>query len=125
MRNKLKFWKKENEMPGLAFVHDNYDLTFEKVSKILSLASTGELKGTEKTDGYRTFIGFRDGQARFALSNGNMSDGGLDRDGLAGRPFAGGEKVRDVYLQAYDAFNKFATSLGPKEVQKIFGDGNI
>jgi hypothetical protein len=112
-------------MPGLAFVYDNYDLTFEKVSKILSLASNGELKGTEKTDGYRTFIGFRDGQARFALSNGNMSAGGLNREELAGRPFAGGDEVRDVYLQAYDAFNRFATELDPREAQKIFGDGNI
>ena len=45
-------------MPGLAFVHDNYDLTFEKVSKILSLASTGELKGTEKTDGQNLYISY-------------------------------------------------------------------
>ena len=112
-------------MPGLAFVHDNYDLTFDKVSKILSLASTGQLQGTEKTDGYRIFLGSRDGEARFAFNNGDKSSGGLDRLGVESRNFGGGEKVRDVYLQAYDAFNRFVNELDPREAQKIFGDGNI
>jgi len=112
-------------MPGLAFVHDNYDLTFDKVSKILSLASTGQLQGTEKTDGYRIFLGSRDGEARFAFNNGDKAKGGLDRQGVESREYRGGDKVRDVYLQAYDAFNKFVNELGPKEAQKVFGDGNI
>ena len=43
-------------MGGLAghmsHLYDNRDLTFNKLLKVLYKASSGELEGTEKTDGY-------------------------------------------------------------------------
>ena len=50
----------------LSHLYDNRGMTANKVKKILSLASTGELVGTEKTDGYNIYLGFRDGEARYA-----------------------------------------------------------
>lgn len=42
----------------LSHLYDNRDLTFNEMKKILSLASSGDLIGTEKTDGYNIYLGF-------------------------------------------------------------------
>ena len=57
----------------LAHLYDNRDLTFNKMAEILQKAASGELVGTEKTDGYNIYLGYEyspgnygtDGKYRF------------------------------------------------------------
>ena len=105
----------------LAHLHDNRDLTYNKIAKILSLASNAGLKGTEKTDGYNIYLGFKDGSARYARNDGDMRRGGGVTADLLAREFAGGEDVKKVYLDAFKSFETAAKSLNPEEIAKIFG----
>ena len=94
--------------------------------KILSLASQGELVGTEKTDGFNIYLGFRDGEARYARNKGDMRAGGRRMEDLVNREFAGGQEVKDVYLRAFEAFAGFINKLPPNTQASIFGeDGSV
>jgi len=105
----------------LSHLYDNREMTFNEMKKILSLASSGDLVGTEKTDGYNIYLGFKDGQARYARNKGDMQVGGKSTEDLAARIFAGGEGVKKVYNDAFRAFYKAAKSLTPVEQDAIFG----
>jgi hypothetical protein len=110
----------------LMHLYDNPEMTFNKIAKILYKASSGELEGTEKTDGFNVYLGSKDGQARAARNKGDMSRGGMTMDDLVAREFKGGEKVRKAYLDSFDAFQAAINSLTPEEQGKIFGlDGEI
>ena len=76
----------------LAHLYDNKDLSFNKIAKILSLASKGKLVGTEKTDGYNIYLGYKDGKAKSARNKTHMQAGGIDADQLGqfSGNFAGG-----------------------------------
>ena len=78
----------------LMHLYDNPEMTFNKISKILYQASSGELEGTEKTDGFNIYLGAKDGQARAARNKGDMAKGGMTLDDLVAREFQGGEEVR-------------------------------
>ena len=106
----------------LAHLYDNQDLTFDKLRKILSLASSGELEGTEKTDGFNIYLGYNNGAPRFARNKTDMRTGGRDMDFLKARDFAGGDDVKQVYLDAFDSFAKAVATLTPDERQQIFGE---
>lgn len=56
----------------LAHLYDNKDLTFDKLKEILTAASKGKLVGTEKTDGFNIYLGFKDGETRAARNKGDM-----------------------------------------------------
>ena len=105
----------------LSHLYDNRDLTFNEMKKILSLASNGDLIGTEKTDGYNIYLGFKNGEARYARNKGDMQVGGRSTDDLAARVFAGGESVKKVYNDSFRAFQKAVKSLTPVEQEAIFG----
>ena len=105
----------------LSHLYDDRTLTFNKMKNILSLASSGDLIGTEKTDGYNIFLGFKDGQARAARNKGDMSRGGMTPEELAVREFKGGEKVRKVYNNSFSAYGKAIDSLSPEQQAAIFG----
>ena len=105
----------------LMHLHDNRDLTFNKIAKILSMASAGELSGTEKTDGYNIYLGFKDGLPRAARNKTDMRTGGMTPGDLAAREFKGGQTVRKVYLDAFDAYVAAVNSLNPSERDRIFG----
>jgi len=105
----------------LAHLYDNRELTYNKLAKILSLASTGQLEFIEKADGYNIYLGFKDGSARWARNKGDMSQGGRNMDELIAREFAGGESVKKVYIDAFDAFEAAARSLSKSEFAQIFG----
>ena len=97
----------------LSHLYDNRQLTANKMLKILSMASNGELIGTEKTDGFNIYLGFRDGEARYARNKGDMRAGGRRMEDLVNREFAGGQQVKDVYLKAFGAFSDFVNKLPP------------
>lgn len=106
----------------LSHLYDNRGITANKVKKILSLASTGELVGTEKTDGYNIYLGFRDGEARYARNKGDMKAGGRKMSDLMARIFAGGDAVKNVYISAFTAFSEFVNRLPEDRKAGIFGE---
>ena len=69
----------------LSHLYDNRNLTFNKMAEILQKAASGELVGTEKTDGYNIYIGYVDGRPRAARNKGDMSRGGMTLKDLIDR----------------------------------------
>lgn len=109
----------------LAHLYDNGDLSYNELVDILTKASRGELVGTEKTDGFNIYLGFKDGKARAVRNKGDIIKGGMDTDALLGREFKGGEKVKQIYTDAFLAFEKAVNSLTRPEIAVLFGeDGN-
>ncbi len=105
----------------LSHLYDNRSLTFNQIKKVLSLASMGDLIGTEKTDGFNIFLGFKDGVPRAARNKGDMKKGGMTPEELAAREFAGGASVKKVYNDAFRAFKKAVLSLSKREQEATFG----
>ena len=106
----------------MAHLYDDPSLTFNKIKKILSAASRGEIEGTEKTDGYNIYLGYVDGKARSARNKGDMAKGGMDFAALAAREYKGGAEVRKVYLDSFRAYEKALNSLSEQELAAIFGE---
>ena len=110
----------------LAHLYDNRSLTFDKLAEILAAASKGELVGTEKTDGFNVYLGFKDGQPRAARNKGDMQRGGMSAVDLAMREFQGGPRIKKVYVDAFNAYEAAVNSLDDQEKAEIFGpDGEI
>ena len=105
----------------LAHLYDNRDLTYNKMAEILQKAASGELIGTEKTDGYNIYLGFVDGKARAARNKGDMSRGGMTMEDLSNRVFQGGEKAKKAYVTAFKAYERATLSLTEEERVQIFG----
>jgi hypothetical protein len=110
----------------LAHLYDNRGLTFEKLADILTAASRGKLVGTEKTDGFNIYLGFKGGEAKAARNKGDMRKGGMNAVDLAMREFAGGPEIKKVYVDAFSAFEAAVASLSDEEKTAIFGpEGEI
>ena len=105
----------------LMHLYDNPDLTASEMTKILTSAASGELVGTEKTDGFNIYLSFIGGEARYARNKGDMRKGGGAMKDLIAREFAGGEKIKKVYLDAFGSFEKAMQSLSPESRQQLFG----
>ena len=105
----------------LNHLYDNRQMTYNKMVSILKKASSGELVGTEKADGYNIFLGYRGGTARAARNKTDMQRGGMTMEELAAREFKGGEKVRQAYIQSFDAYQAALGSLSDQEKVAIFG----
>ena len=73
----------------LMHLYDNRDLSYNDIAGILSKASQGELVGTEKTDGFNIYLGFKDGEARAARNKGDMRRGGMNAAAGAARNYKG------------------------------------
>ena len=120
----------EGGMAGhMDHLYDHWDLTFDDLKKILTTASTGELEGTEKTDGQNIFITYniekRD--ARAVRNQGNAKAGGLDAQGLAAKfGDVGSPNVKAAFMHAFNMFKKGVEALNDEEIVDLFGrDGNI
>ena len=110
----------------LMHLYDNRDLSYNDIADILSKASRGELVGTEKTDGFNIYLGFKDGEARAARNKGDMRRGGMNAAAVAARNYKGGPQVRQIYVDSFRAFEKAMLSLSEEERAKLFGpDGEI
>ena len=110
----------------LMHLYDNRELSYNDIADILSKASRGELVGTEKTDGFNIYLGFKDGEARAARNKGDMRRGGMNAAAVANRNYKGGPKVRQVYGDSFRAFEKAMQSLSDEERAALFGpDGEI
>jgi len=111
----------------LNHLYDNPDLSFGEIKKIFDTASSGELKGTEKTDGQNLFISYsvKDGKAKAARNKGNIKTGGMDAMQLASK-FADRGALEKAFVDSFDAFEKVISQLSPEEQREIFGeDANI
>ena len=104
--------------------YDNDELTFGQLKDLLRSAVAGELRGTEKTDGQNLFISFDiDSQKAKAIRNktqikaGGLTPEQLD-DFFSEHP---AQALRYSFVEALQAFEKFAQQL-PKKIQiEIFG----
>jgi hypothetical protein len=105
----------------LAHLYENPNFSFNDLKNILKSAASGELEGTEKTDGYNIYLGYVDGKARAARNKGDMSTGGMDATQIANRKYMGGDRVKDIYVRAFDSYEKALDSLSDEEKAKIFG----
>ncbi len=105
----------------LSHLYDNRDLSFNEMKSILRKASAGKLVGTEKTDGYNIYLGARGGLSLYARNKGDMVAGGRNISDLKMREFAGGDEVKDVYLNSFRSFQKLIDSTSPEEQASIFG----
>jgi len=96
------------------------------MANILQKAASGELKGTEKTDGYNIYLGYVNGLPRAARNKGDMSRGGMTFDDLLNRTFKGGDKAKMAYVSAFNAYEKAINSLSDGQKDTIFGpNGDI
>jgi hypothetical protein len=124
----LKHLILEGGMGGhMDHLHDNPNLTFGEMKEILAAASSGELEGTEKTDGQNLYISYnvRDGSARGSRGKGHVKMGGLDPAGLA-KKFGGRGALEKTFSDALGAFEEAAGLFSPDEQNQIFGpDTNI
>jgi hypothetical protein len=118
-------------MGGLAghmsHLYDNPELKFRDMEDILVKASSGNLLGTEKTDGQNIFISYsaKEGKAKAARNLGNIKTGGLDAAGLAAK-FAGRGGLEKSFAEALSAFEKAVELLSAETQIEIFGpDANI
>lgn len=105
----------------LSHLYDNRNLTFNEMADILQKAASGELVGTEKTDGYNIYLGYVDGKPRAARNKGDMSRGGMTLQDLINREFRGGEKAKRAYVDSFNAYVKALESLSDEEKAQIFG----
>jgi len=105
----------------LSHLYDNRDLTFNEMAKILQKAASGELVGTEKTDGYNIYLGYVDGKPRAARNKGDMSRGGMTFEDLINREFRGGEDSKRAYVTAFNSYVSALDSLSEEEKAQIFG----
>jgi len=106
----------------MSHLHEDPQLTFQKIKDVLIKASEGQLEGTEKTDGQNLFISYsvKDGKAKAARNKGNIKTGGLTAKGLAEK-FGGRGSLEVAFTEAFDAFEKAVSVFETEELQEIFG----
>ena len=119
----------------LMHLHEDRELTFNKIKKILSMASSGELVGTEKTDGFNIYLGIKSEADRlgvwfpaWARNAGDMKLGGKSFAQLAAREFAGGDKIKKTYLDAFKTYETALKSLSKsliKSLSSLYSDAII
>jgi len=113
----------------LMHLYDDKELTYNNIKKILTQASSGELKGTEKTDGFNIYLGVIKKKGTWlpawARNKGDMKEGGRTFADLAARKFGGSKaratEVKKVYLDAFKAYQKAINSLNRNQLAAIFG----
>lgn len=104
---------------------EDKELTFFKLKKILSDASLGKLKGTEKIDGVQISLSFRGNQALYARNKTELKSLGKTFNDLINRDFPGGEKIKKIYIKAFKDFENTISQFSQEERKKIFEDGTI
>ena len=113
----------------MSHLYDNPGLTFKQMKDVFTKASNGELVGTEKTDGQNLYISYsvKTGQAKAVRNKGEILTGGMNAEQLALK-FADhpNPNIKEVFTDAFDAFESAGQSLDPDLQLKIFGsDANV
>jgi len=111
----------------MSHLYENRELTFKQLKEVLIRASSGELEGTEKTDGKNLFVSYsvQTGRAKAARNKGNIKQGGLTPEEVA-QKFEGRGELTSAFVDSFKAFEKAVQSLDPETQIAIFGpDANI
>jgi hypothetical protein len=103
-------------------LNDNPNLTFGQMKDVFAKAATGELVGTEKTDGQNLFVSYsvRNKEARAVRNKGEAAKGGLDPESLASK-FADRGNLTKTFVESFDAFERAVQSLPIETQMKLFG----
>jgi hypothetical protein len=109
----------------MSHLYDNRELTFAKLKEIFTAASSGELEGTEKTDGQNLYISYsvKTGQAKAARNKGNIKEGGMTAEQLADK-FAGRGGLTEAFVESFETFERAVQTLDPTTQMEIFGPDN-
>jgi hypothetical protein len=128
----------------MSHLYDNPNLKFSTMMEIFKAAASGELEGTEKTDGQNLFVGYNvaEGVAKAVRNKSNLTGlyrvrnketkkteivrkhapGGLDASGLA-KMFLDRGDLEVAFNQAFQSFEAVARSFSKSTQIEIFGDG--
>ena len=106
----------------MSHLYDNPDLTFSKMKEILEAASSGNLEGTEKTDGQNIFLSYSviDNHAVAARGKGDIQRGGMTKEELATK-FEGRGELSVAFNDAFAAFETIVQQIPEEERDDIFG----
>jgi len=111
----------------MSHLSDNGEMKFSEMKDVFNKASSGELIGTEKTDGVNLFISYSvpTGTARAARNKTNIKSGGMNAAELAAK-FEGRGALAESFNDAFYVFEKAVSSLPQEQQIRIFGpDANI
>ena len=118
-------------MGGLAghmsHLYDNPDLTLGEIEDIFIRASSGQLVGTEKTDGQNIFLSYsvKKGKPVAARNIGNIKSGGMSAKALADK-FGGRGDLEKSFNDSFRVFGDAVRRFSIDEQTDIFGpDANI
>ena len=128
----------------MSHLYDNPNLKFSTMMEIFKAAASGELEGTEKTDGQNLFVGYNvaEGVAKAVRNKSNLTGlyrvrnketkkteivrkhapGGLDASGLA-KMFLDRGDLEVAFNEAFQSFEAVARSFSKSTQIEIFGDG--
>jgi hypothetical protein len=112
----------------MSHVHENPELTFGDIKKIMHLASLGKLENvSEKLDGQNVFFTYEPSSGlRFARNTAHIKTNGMDGEDIEARWGAGLPSVAKAYGDAYKVLSAAVASLSIEDRTEIFGDsGNI
>ena len=115
----------------MSHLYDNRELTFAKLKKIFIAASSGNIEGTEKTDGQNLFISYSAkrglrGAAKGSRNKGHVKAGGLDPKQLYDF-FEGahpGKQLSKAFSEALTTFERSVKALDRETQIAIFGEDN-
>ena len=109
----------------MSHMHENPELTFKQIKDVFQRAASGELEGTEKTDGQNLYVSYsvKDGKAKAVRNKTQIRAGGLDAEALANQyrdhP---NPNVRNAFVDTFDAFEKVVQRMSPEQQIKFFGE---
>lgn len=106
-------------------LYDNGNLTFDKLKEIFSAASSGQLIGTEKTDGQNLMISYsvKEHSAKGARNTGDIKTGGMDPVQLATKFAAhANQNLKSTFSDALRIFEKAIQRLDKEQQIELFGD---
>jgi len=111
----------------MSHLYDNPTLTFKQMKEVLIAAASGELIGTEKTDGQNLFVSYSipEGRAKAARNGGHVKQGGLTPEEIA-KFFGGRGDLEKTFSESFKAFEEAVEDLSDEEKEQIFGpDTNV
>ena len=109
----------------MSHMHENPELTFKQIKDVFEKAASGELEGTEKTDGQNLYVSYsvKDGKAKAVRNKTQIRAGGLDAAALADQyKNHPNPNVRNAFVDTFDAFEKVAQRMPPEQQLKFFGE---
>jgi hypothetical protein len=124
LKNQNNFLNEGGAAGHMNHLYDNGDLTFSKIKEIFTKAASGELVGTEKTDGQNLMISFsvQDGRAKGVRNKSEIKNGGLTPEQLAEK-FADrpNPALKETFAEALKIFEKAVQGLDHETQIELFG----